>query len=100
MFEKAYYFRTWRIREDMVEALEAYVKDGKPVGGFLTAILANNFIEAAGLADDDNLANLQAYCAYLYNELPRGLWGSRTTVDAWVALKSAEREEKDEADQG
>lgn len=88
---KPYNFRLWRIRSEMVEALEAYVKDGQPVGDFLTAILSNNFVEAAGLADEDNLANLQAYCSYIYNEVPRGLWGSRAAVDARIEKKATER---------
>jgi hypothetical protein len=49
------------IRDDMLAALKAYVDRGVPLGDFLRCIVSNNFVEAAGRADFQNYANLQAY---------------------------------------
>lgn len=60
-----YTFRHYTIRENMMESLTRYITCGCPVGDFLTAVLANDLAEAVGRADDENMANLPAYVAYL-----------------------------------
>lgn len=79
-----YKFRDWYIPARMLAALDRYVNQGIRPGSFLTAILANDFTEACMRADDENLRNLPAYAAYLYNELPSACHGSYPKVDAWV----------------
>lgn len=86
-----YYFQQWRIPPYMLAGLIRYVEDGQPPGGFLRAVLENNFVEAAGRADDHNLANLAAYAAWLHNEAPLGAWGSPAKVAAWLKQKEQER---------
>lgn len=81
---KEYEFQGYVIRQDMMEALERYLRKGIPTGSFLRALLANDFMEACGRADDLNLANLPAYAAYMYNELPGNCHGSYEIVDAWT----------------
>jgi hypothetical protein len=85
-----YTFRFWRIRADMVEALEAYVQDGIPLGDFLQAVICNDFKAAAGRADDDNLMNLPAFAAYMVNEMPMMSHGSREHYTVWLARKRIE----------
>ena len=85
---KAYYFRQWRIRPQMVRALESYRDVHLPTGDFLRAIITNDFMRAAQHADDDNLANLPAYAAYVYNELPYNIHGSQEAYDAHIAAKA------------
>ena len=83
----SYHFHHWYIRDDMLESLVAYKTMRRPVGDFLTAVLANDLMEACGRADDENIANLPAFCAYLYNEMPASCHGSRENVCAWLNLK-------------
>jgi hypothetical protein len=94
MKHDAHYFREFRIRPDMVESLKDYFDYGVPPGDFLRAILENRLVESVAAADDDNLRNIQAYAEYLYNEAPRGTWGSAENVDNHIRRKFAEREER------
>lgn len=88
-----YQFRRWYVRDDMVEALESYVRDGVPLGGFLKAVVCNDFAGAAGKADNWNLDNLPAFGAYVYNEMPSTSHGSIEIYDAWLRRKAAERDQ-------
>ncbi|MCR4300672.1 MAG: hypothetical protein NUV51_03605 [Sulfuricaulis sp.] len=80
-----YTFRDWYIPDRMMEALTRYVEQHVPTGDFLLAVLENNLSEAVGRADDENLQNLPAYVAYLYNEVPSTCHGSPEKVTAWLA---------------
>lgn len=79
-----YVFRGMVARPEIIQALERYVQMRCPVGGFLTALLANDLKEACGRADDDNLHNLPALVAYVYNHIPAHAWGSYERVAAWL----------------
>lgn len=79
-----YSFRGWGIPDYMREGIAAYITRGRPMGGFLTAVFENDLMEACGRADDNNLRNLPAYSAYLYNEAPRGCYGSKAAVANWI----------------
>ena len=80
-------FRRFVIREEMIEALEGYVQNRLPVGCFLQAILENNLVEALGRADEQNLLNIPAYGAWLYNEAPGNCWGSPEIVKEWLKAR-------------
>lgn len=77
----------------ILKELEDY-KAGKhpyPFGGFLTAILANDFVGAVIHADEKNFALLKEYAMYLYNEMPgrsknykMDYWGSYEAVAARI----------------
>lgn len=81
----SYQFRGYVVSDEMLEALNAYAEHGRPVGDFLTAVLANDLMEACGRADDYNLPNLPAFSAWVYNECPSPAHGSREKVRAWIA---------------
>ena len=53
-------------------------------GGFLTAVLENNLMEAFGRADDTNRSTMFNYVDFLYNYAPAPAWGSPAKVLAWV----------------
>ena len=78
-------FDKWRIRAEMVEALELYTTQGRPLGGFLEAVVSNDFMSAVGRADSDNLANLPAFAAYVYNEMPSNSHGSPRRYEEWIS---------------
>ena len=83
----SYSYRSWTIRDHMLEALRLYVSHGLEPGDFLKAVLANDFQEAVARADDDNIQQLPAFAAYVYNEIPSTCHGSYDLVNAWVAQK-------------
>lgn len=75
----------------LVDRIRAYVDDGCLPGDFLQAVLHNDFAQTVGRADDTNLANLPAFAAYMYNEVPMVCWGSVEKVQTWVDEKRKER---------
>jgi len=84
MSKDVYQFRDWYIPQRMMGAIDRYINQGLPPAHFLTAVISNDLKEAVGRADDENLANLPAYVAYLYNEAPSPCWGSEKKMKAWV----------------
>ena len=79
------------IREDIKESIDAYVESGRPLGGFLTAVMENDLMQAMGRADEGNRIGLHAICGYIYMEIPSECHGSREKVEAWYAKHDAER---------
>lgn len=86
-----YLFNEWFIEGHLVEALEAYVREGRPLGDFLQAVVANDLKGAAGRADVTNIRQLPAFAAYVYNEMPSPSQGSFEKYDAWIAKHAATR---------
>lgn len=66
------------------DTIRMYVMHGIPMGSFLTAVFANDFMEAAGRADDVNRHALFAYATFLYNHVPSASKGSYEAVGAWI----------------
>ena len=73
-----------RIPEHCQSGLRRYIENGCDVGGFLTAVLENNLVEAFGRADLENQVNMRQYADFLYNQAPSECWGSRSKVVAWM----------------
>ena len=67
------------------KALDNYVFNHWPVGGFVTACLENNFVQAVALADERSFEALKVIARHCYNELPSECWGSPEKVRAWLA---------------
>lgn len=53
-------------------------------GGFLTAVLSNQLMEAFDRADDVNAAAMRDWCAFLYNYAPSSSYGSPELFSQWV----------------
>lgn len=68
-------------------SLTRYWHEGVPVGDFLQAVLANDLMESMCRADSDNLEALPHIVAWIYQELPRSLWGSREVYLAHLTTK-------------
>jgi len=79
-----YHFREWTLEPDDLDSITLYVEHGCPPGGFLSAVLANDFMEAVGRADNRNIHRLAAWAAYIYNEIPSSCHGSHEAVRAWT----------------
>jgi len=75
----------YEIRPEMKAALDRYAEQGVPLGGFLTALLANDLMGALGRADPQNERNINQLCMYVHNEMPGTCHGSYEIIDAWVA---------------
>lgn len=86
-----YEFRGFTIGGSVLNALNAYIIHGHPVGHFLTAVLENNLRDAVKRADSEALRNLPAYVGYLHNVADSRCWGSPEKVRRRYAAKSAER---------
>lgn len=82
-----YWFKEFYIPERMMESLYLYINCRVRPGDFLTAVLCNDLKEAVGRADDENMRNLPAYVAYLYNKAPAICWGSKGKFIDWVEKK-------------
>ena len=79
-YENGGYF----IPDYMVNSIKRYLRQGIKPGGFLYAVLTNDFVNAVYRADKTNLANLPAYAYWLQTMCPREAWGSVEKVEAWI----------------
>ena len=66
-------------------AIKAWIERGEHPGGFLTALLSNDLMDAFGRADEDNTAAMRNWVVYLYNYAPSGCFGSPEKFKAWEA---------------
>ena len=76
------------MRQDIKEAIDRYVKDKCPTGGFLRYVLENNLMGAMGKADKDNLRDLHEICGYIYNHIPSTCHGSPEKVKEWLESRT------------
>lgn len=63
------------VRPEILDALDSYGRDRKPLGGFLQAVVNNDFSRAVCMADGDNLRAIAKIARYVYNELPAACHG-------------------------
>lgn len=88
----------YRARPDMIESVVRYAVDGAPEpGGFLCALLANDFLGAVGRADSDNVRHLRGWAVFITSALPVGMlrYGDEPNHVTWArerrAINPAER---------
>lgn len=72
------------IPEHMREAIALYVLDHVPVGGFLQALLSNDFIGACAHADLENSFALHGWSRFLVNHCPPECFGSPSNYLDWI----------------
>ena len=72
------------IPERTMETLKAYVKDHRPTGGFLQAVLSNDLKEALGTADSYNRAALHEIVMWVVCKAPFDCQGSPEKYAAWI----------------
>ena len=83
--------------EHMQGGMQRYIEQGINPGDFLSLILCNDFVHAAGQADGINQFRLFDYAKFLYLEAPMVCWGSKEKVDKWIAAHEERR--KNESNQ-
>lgn len=64
-----------------------WILDGIKPGHFLTAVIENNLSESISRGDEINIALLQNYVKFLYNDAPSNCWGSKEKVELWAQQK-------------
>lgn len=74
-----------RLPSHMQEGARLYVEDGIEPGGFLMAVLCNDFVGAFSRADAVNGEFMRDWAEWLYNEAPSTCWGSREKVESYMA---------------
>lgn len=85
--------RNYRLIPPLIrESLVDYGLNGQEVGGFLQAVLANDFMDAIARADADSIRGIEAIRQFVYQELPAISHGSRRVYQAWVHLHCARRD--------
>lgn len=80
-----YQDRGFYIPERMAAKLDGYIQRGEETGHFLTALICDNLHETVARADAENLANLPAFCSFLYNYAPSLCHGSKQKMENWIA---------------
>ncbi len=71
------------------ESFDRYVESGILCGGFGSAVLENNLMEAVLRADSVNIEAIPHICAYVYHKMPASCHGSPEIVRAWIQSRRA-----------
>lgn len=71
--------------DNMRGGMERYIQYGIRPGGCLSAILANDLMQAVGRADEKTLAGLWSICSFLHSHAPVTCYGDWQTVEEWIA---------------
>ena len=82
------------LSERYQDQARAYISKGAKLGQFLSALVCNEFWQAAQLVDDDQRENLWDIMQWFCLNAPSQCWGSLERRDAWMAARAAERTEK------
>lgn len=61
-----------------------YIEDHVSPGGFLTAVICNDLVEAVAYADATNIEELHDIVAFFYCEAPSDCWGSKDAMVKWL----------------
>ena len=67
----------------MQDGVVKYIEHGIDGGGFLNAVLENNFVHALGRADMINERMIKQWAEFLYMHAPSQCWGSVEKVAEW-----------------
>lgn len=73
----------------LVENLHRYVREGRSLGHFLTAILENDLGKAVQHADGTNQKLLAVWARYVFNRIPADCHGSKEKVQAWIEKRQS-----------
>ena len=81
------------IPQHMQDVLARYLFKGVRPGDFLSAVLANDLVQAFGQADATNEEMMWHYATWLYNHAPHhptACWGSWSQVNWWCEQGGAD----------
>lgn len=72
-----------RLPAHLHAGMKRYLEEGEMPGGFLTAALSNNFVDAMAQADAECTKSIHEICKWLYWECPAPAWGSLEKMRGW-----------------
>lgn len=76
-----------RIPDHMMKNMNNYVKGEEYLGGFLTALFANDLFRTYSAVDHINMPLIPIYISYVYNKLPYTCHGSYEIIENWYKEK-------------
>ena len=80
-------FSNWDVSRDFSDTIANYLIYGYQPGSCLTAVLANNFIDAIRHSHSSNTVNsFKALAGWINEHCPELAYGSYARVDAWCDL--------------
>lgn len=68
----------------LANSLDRFTADGIATGGFLRAVLENDFVQVLLRADEENIRELREIALYVHNHVPAIAWGSPEKVSNWI----------------
>lgn len=72
-----------KISERMRIGILEYLNNGRPMGGFLTALFSNDLFKAVSKADDENLNLIREYVVWIHCNVSADAYGSYERVIEW-----------------
>lgn len=72
-----------KLPEDLRDGVRLWIEEGIYPGGFMTAVVENNLMEAVDRADDTNCRRLVDIVRWWYNYAPGLCWGSKKKAEKW-----------------
>lgn len=70
----------------MRDGAERYINDGIEPGGFMMAVLTNDFKGVMGRADDINKLHLQEWYWWVTGAVPNLAQGNKERVQEWIRV--------------
>lgn len=83
-----------KIPEHMMISMKNYIEGNYPLGGFLTAVFANDLFAAVKHADDTNIVLIPTYVSWIYGYAPHSSHGSYERVEEYFKKKNGEKNEQ------
>lgn len=83
-----------KIPDNMMISMREYIDNGRPMGGFLTSLFANDLYKTISKADGENIKIIKDYVLWMIWESPQGCHGSYEKVEEWIKFREEERMNK------
>lgn len=77
-------FSDYDVYDNVRESITNYYYQKLHPGGFVYAMLCNDFVESVLRADNWNAMQMKQNALWLVNRMPPGAWGSKEVVDEWL----------------
>jgi hypothetical protein len=86
------------VPDHLWDGVRAHILTGRPTGNFLSAVFANDLLNAATGADEVSLERLPDIMRFLHNYAPAWCWGSRAVRARWRELGGIEGRAHEDAE--
>lgn len=79
-------FLSYGLPNRMIEEVQAWIEEGRRPGGFLWAVICNNFTDAVTFADNENRRRFLEWAQFMHSTYVPGLcWGNEAKANKWLA---------------